>query len=228
MPTSNPLPPQQAVRVDTRAQIVIALCVLAGLGYIGYRALRWSPSSESQLAAQLIKNQNVTAAASDAELFNDAFSVAYRADDGIGNYAIAAVYEYPALQRALDAYYLRSAHQEEVGQVLADQGANASTLAFYVIVDSVVPQTSLDLTQGVSLKDSDGRTYPFRSWQKLRTLPPQSANQVRTGSLLFFDRQSESGQTLDPNAKTTLQLTIKDLGGVPSRVFSWGTQTLPE
>lgn len=226
---SNSLPTEQTVRVERRAKVVIAACLLAGLAFIGYRALRWSPSAESQLAAHLIKNQNVnTAPSSSAELFNDAFSLAYRPDEGRGNYAMAAVYEYPALQRALDAYYQKSAHQEEVAQILADQGANATTLAFYVIVDSVVPQTSLDLSTAVSLRSSDGQTYPFRSWQKLRTLPPQSANQVRTGSLLFFDIKSESGAAYELAPGRILTLTIKDVGGVATREFSWNPLTLPE
>ncbi len=229
MPPSDSPPTEQTVRVEKRAQLVIAACLLAGLAFVGYRALRWSPSAESQFAAQLIKNQNVnTASSSAAELFNDAFSLAYRPDEGQGNYAVAVVYEYPALQRALDAYYQKSAHQEEVAQILADQGANATTLAFYVIVDSVVVQTTLDLSNEVVLKDSAGQTYPFRSWQKLRTLPPQSANQVRTGMLLFFDIKSESGTAYDLAPGRILTLTIKDIGGVPAREFSWNPQTLPE
>lgn len=229
MPPSDSPPTEQAVRVERRAKVVIAACLLAGLVFVGYRALRWSPSEESQLAAQLIKNQNVnTASSSAAELFNDAFSLAYRPDEGQGNYAVAVVYEYPALQRALDAYYQKSVHQAEVSEVLAAQAANVTTLAFYVIVDSVVAQTTLDLSRGVGLKDSSGQTYPFRSWQKLRTLPPQSANQVRTGTLLFFDIKSESGAAYELAPGRILTLTIKDVGGVPTREFSWNSQALPE
>lgn len=226
MPSNN-VPTVPTRTATNRAQAVIGVVLLAAVAYVGYRALRPTPSAEKQQAADLVAGANVSVSTGAGDTFSDLFDAAYRPDEGVGNIAIAATYYYPALQQALDRYTQQSAHQEEAAQVLAEQGANDTALAFYLIVDSVVTQAGIDFSRGVTLQDSAGRTYAFRSWEDLRTSPSQAPGQVRTASLLFFNAQSETGVTYDPAGSDVLTLTVSDVGGVATRTFRWDPRLLP-
>lgn len=198
---------------------VIVLGLVAG-GYVLIGRERARPT--------VAANTNTSLDNPTSDLFTELFLLAYRSDQGRGNVAIGAVYYFPALQGALNAFTQPSEHQREVSTELANNGANASTFGVYLMVDSVVAQTTLDFSRGVTLTDGLGHVYSIDHWQQLSTALPQSTNQVRTASLLFFKRTADDGTLFPGDDAKTLTLTIKDVGDQPTREFVWNLRVLPQ
>lgn len=159
------------------------------------------------------------------QIFTDLFSLSYRPDEGRGNVAMAAVYYFPALHTALDKFTQTSEHQREVLTTLKSAGANTRSLAFYIMVDSVIPQTGFDYTKA-TLNDETGQVYPFSETKKMTTDLPQAPAQVRTASILFFDSTSQDGKTFTFTDGHTLTLKIPGIDG-QDRQFLWSTRILP-
>lgn len=217
---------QRLLTVQRKMQLAVGGLIAAGLFVGGYFLLQARPITlPSGTNANTAPRSNVNPTAA---LYTDLFDAAYRPDQGRGNVAIAAVYYFPALQRALDAFTQQSEHQQELSAALQAAKANEEALAVYLIVDSVIPQDTIDLSRGVSLRDGQGRLYPFLRWQKLLSLLPQEKSQVRTASLLFFSLVNEKGERFSKAAANELTLTIENIDKLPKREFGWSLRAFPE
>lgn len=225
MPSSpHPEPPpltRQLTRIERRVSLAVVGLIVVGLGLGAYAVIKQRP------AAQPTTNPSPSGNPT-GNLFTDLFDSAFRPDRGQGNVAIAAVYYYPSLEQALEALTQPSSHQREVATVLRREGANERTLAFYLLIDSVVPQDTITFTEtNVQLVDGAGETHPFRDWVKLNTFLPQEPGQVRTASLLLFDATGAEGKRFPGDQAETLTLTIKDLPDAAEREFRWLLRLLP-
>lgn len=210
---------RRSLLVERRVQLAVAGLAVVALAGGAYALTRVQPIAPAA-------NGTVASGNPTGDTYTDLFDLGYRPDEGQGNVAIAAVYYYPRIQDSLERFTQPSDHQRELAALLVTKGANQTTLAIYLIADSVVPQTDLDLSQA-TLTDAQGRRYPFRDWVKLNTFLPQETGQVRTASVLLFDATGEDGTHFPGDDAKELTLTLRGLPAPAERTFTWFLPLLP-
>lgn len=106
------------------------------------------------------------------------------------------------------AYSEKSSNQNGVRvQVAPQELAVGKPVRFLIRLNTHTVELDQDLTKVSELRDSKGQTYGVVNWEGS---PPGGHH--RSGTLTFSELKTDSGE---------ITLTLRDIGGVPERVFTW-------
>jgi len=93
-------------------------------------------------------------------------------------------------------------------------GMPGKTLDFKIVMDTHSVELAYDLTKSAILRDNLGREYAPLSWDG------GSGGHHLSGNLSLSAINASGQPVLAPEVKV-LELILKGIGGVPSRVFRW-------
>lgn len=196
------------------------LAVAAVSVLVGWLVWRWVETTPRQ------QNANSTAAAQAHEFYGALYDAAWRGDEGVGEATMSATLFTPGLKTALINDPLKSTLDAQVAATF--DAETKDQIAVLIGMDAVVgsssarlPDTTLRQALTFTVAD-DTATIADLIPLVVTDLPTTNTPSIQRRWVALFT----PANAVDWTATDPMRLTVKDIGQIPTRTFTWANPAL--